>query len=58
VLTETCRDGDVASPDYDFHLDPPSGPISPNTSEPIGLSLREVDGTRPADLVFVPTFAC
>src|SRR5208282_5606213 len=33
VLTETCRDGDVASSDYDFHLDPPSSLISPNPVE-------------------------
>jgi hypothetical protein len=60
VLTETCRDGDVASPDYDFHLDPPSSLILPNPLEldPIEQCLREVGGTRPADLVFDPTFAC
>jgi len=60
VLTETCRDGDVASPDYDFHLDPPSSPISLNPLEldPIEQCLHEVGGTRPADLVFDPTFAC
>jgi hypothetical protein len=34
--------------------------MSPNPLEldTIGLCLREVDGTRPADLVFDPTFAC
>ena len=60
MLTETCRDGDVTSPDYDFHLDPPSSPMVPNSTDldPIGHCLREVGGTRPADLVFDPTFAC
>jgi hypothetical protein len=34
--------------------------LVPNSSEldPIGHRLREVGGTRPADLVFDPTFAC
>jgi hypothetical protein len=34
--------------------------MSPNPPEldRIGHCLREVDGTRPADLVFDPTFAC
>jgi hypothetical protein len=50
----------VASSDYDFHHDPPSCLISPNPlkRDPIEQYLREVGGTRPADLVFDPTFAC
>jgi len=50
----------VASPDYDFHLDPPSNLISlnPMKRDSIEQCLREVGGTRPADLVFDPTFAC
>jgi len=50
----------VTSPDYDFHLDPPSSlrSLNPNERDPIERCLREVGGTRPADLVFDPTFAC
>src|SRR5579859_2767036 len=65
VLTETRRDGYVASADDDFHHDPPSSPIAPNlvnpaalAQGPIGLFSIEPGGTRPADLVFDPTFAC
>ena len=60
MLTETCRDGDVTSSDYDFHLDPPSSLISLNSQkrDPIEQCLHEVGGTRPANLVFDPTFAC
>jgi hypothetical protein len=31
---------------------------NPLELDPIGQYLREVGGTRPADLVFDPTFAC
>jgi len=31
---------------------------NPLELDPIGHCLREVGGTRPADLVFVPTSAC
>src|ERR1700733_12537861 len=60
VLTESRRDGYVASADDDFHHDPPSSSIARNLGDPrpIGLCPIEPGGTRPADLVFDPTFAC
>jgi hypothetical protein len=42
-------DGNVPSPDDDFHLDPQSSDFA---------LLLTRGGTRPADLVFDPTFAC
>jgi hypothetical protein len=32
--------------------------LNPLELDPIEQCLREVSGTRPADLVFDPTFAC